>query len=59
MSVANAASGWLVNGFESVVVLWAWMAMALLHGLWRSMWKPAADPIRPAGPTGAGARKER
>ena len=59
MLVLNAGSGWLVNGFEAVVVLWAWMAVALLHGLWRSMWKPAADPIRPAGPTWAGTRKER
>ena len=59
MLIGNAVSGWLVSGFEVIVFIWAWVALALLHGLWRSMWKPAADPIRPAGPTGRGAPKER
>lgn len=45
-------SGWMIDGFFAWVALWAWGALVLLYGLWRSLSRPAPDPIRPAGPTG-------
>jgi hypothetical protein len=43
--------GWIVSGFQAVVVLWAWVAVVLIHGLWRSAAKPDPDAIRSSGPT--------
>jgi hypothetical protein len=45
------SAGWIVSGFEAVVILWAWVAIVLLHGLWRSVAKPDPDTIRSSGPT--------
>ena len=44
------ASSWLINGFQTTVVLWCWVAAVLLFGLWRSTLRPEDDPIRPSGP---------
>ena len=30
----------------------AWLALALLHGVWRLSRSEEADPIRPSGPLG-------
>mgnify|MGYP001825680210 CR=1 FL=1 len=45
------SAGWIVSGFQAVVVLWAWVAVVLIHGLWRSVAKPDPDAIRSSGPT--------
>ena len=42
--------GWYATGFVAAIVLWAWVAAVLLFGLWRSIYQPAADPLRSAGP---------
>lgn len=51
MHEVEAPAGWIVSGFQAVVILWIWVAAALLHGLWRSVAKPDPDAIRSAGPT--------
>ena len=48
---AEPTSGWIISGFQAIVFLWVWVAVALLYGLWRSAAKPDPDPIRPSGPT--------
>jgi len=44
-------AGWIVSGFQAVVILWSWVAVVLIHGLWRSVAKPDPDTIRSSGPT--------
>lgn len=51
MHEAPAAAGWIVSGFQSIVALWVWIAIVLIHGLWRSVAKPDPDTIRSSGPT--------
>ena len=42
----QSSAGWIVSGFQAIVILWAWVAVVLLHGLWRSVAKPDPDAIR-------------
>lgn len=49
---SEAAAGWLISGFQYWVTLWVWVALVVLYGLWRSVARPADDPIRASGPTG-------
>jgi hypothetical protein len=46
-----AATGWIVSGYQAWVILWIWVGVMLLHGLWRSTSRPEPDPVRPSGPT--------
>lgn len=51
MHEAQAAAGWLIDGFQTMVLLTIWSVAVLAYGLfWRSMGRPQPDPIRPAGP---------
>ncbi len=50
MEVAQDSTAWFATGFEAALALWTWVAVVLLSGLWRSIYRPAADPIRPSGP---------
>jgi len=55
MSIGHEAApmaGWIINGFETLVVLATWVGVVVLYGLWRSLNRPEPDPIRPSGPTG-------
>jgi hypothetical protein len=55
MSIGHEAApmaGWIISGFETLVVLAVWVGVVVLYGLWRSLNRPEPDPIRPAGPTG-------
>ena len=45
------SSEFLITGFHAEVALWVWVLAVLLHGLWRSVWSPETDPLRPSGPT--------
>jgi len=40
----------MIDGFQTVVGLWAWVLLVLLHGVWRSLAGPETDPVRPTGP---------
>ena len=51
MHEVQPPTGWIVSGFQAVVILWAWVAVVLLHGLWHSVAKPDPDAIRDSGPT--------
>lgn len=45
-------AGLMINGFQATVTLSIWTGLVLIHGLfWRSLRKPAPDPVRPSGPT--------
>jgi len=50
MATDNHLTGWAINGFQAVVVLWGWMVLVLLHAAWRALQGPDTDPIRPSGP---------
>jgi hypothetical protein len=50
-SVTEAASGWMISGFQTQVFLWCWTALVLSYGLYRSFASPEPDSIRPSGPT--------
>jgi hypothetical protein len=50
MSADISHTGWVVTGFQSVVALWVWGVLVLLHALWRALHGPETDAIRPAGP---------
>jgi len=55
MSIGHAvapATGWIINGFETLVFLAIWAGVMILYGLWRSLNRPEPDAIRPSGPTG-------
>jgi hypothetical protein len=44
-------AGWLPTATVALATLWAWLAAVVLHGLfWRSVRRPAPDPIRSSGP---------
>ena len=43
-------AGWTFGGFEAMLTLVIWVALMLLHGLFRSLYRPDPDPIRPSGP---------
>jgi hypothetical protein len=40
----------VISGFQAVCALWAWVAVVVLFGLWRSVLKPEPDAIRQSGP---------
>ena len=42
--------GWMLNGFQTWVALWAWGSLVLLHVLWRTLHGPETDPVRASGP---------
>ncbi len=44
------ASGWLPNGYQAMLTLATWIALAMAHAAWRSVAAPEPDPIRPSGP---------
>ena len=48
--VASSASGWVIDGFDALIVLAVWCALVLLYGLFRSVSKPEPNKIRPSGP---------
>ena len=52
MAPESLETGWMINGFQSVVALWAWTGLVLLYGLWRSLGEAATDRVRPSGPIG-------
>ena len=41
---------WLVTGFQTVLLLWAWLALVALHVIWRISAGGVADEIRESGP---------
>jgi len=50
MSAGTDHAGWIINGFQTTVALWAWVLIVLLHCVFRLWSRPGADPIRPSGP---------
>jgi hypothetical protein len=50
MSAATEHTGWVINGFQAMVALWAWVLIVLLYCVFRLWNRPAADPIRASGP---------
>jgi hypothetical protein len=42
----------VLDATTSLTFLWLWLAVAVLHGLWRSRGRAELDPVRPAGPLG-------
>ena len=48
--VASSAGGWVIDGFDALIVLAFWCVLVLLYGLYRSVSKPDPNEIRPAGP---------
>jgi hypothetical protein len=40
----------MITAFQVWIALGLWLVAALLHGVWRSLRRPAPDPIRPPGP---------
>jgi hypothetical protein len=47
---AESAAGWFLGAKEAWWFLWIWLAVVLIHGLWRSRGDAPQDPIRPSGP---------
>lgn len=50
---AGQASGWILDGFQAITLLWAWTVVVLGYGLVRSLTRPEPDAIRPSGPVDA------
>lgn len=50
MEMGTPNPGWMINGFQTVVFLWASVLLVLLHAAWRSLAGQETDPIRPTGP---------
>lgn len=42
--------GWMLDVDTMIAGLSVWLAVVLLHGLWRSRGEAPVDPIRPSGP---------
>ncbi len=42
--------GWMIDGFQTVILVWLWVALVVIGAAWRSLYGPEIDPIRPAGP---------
>ncbi len=42
----------MISGFSAMVAVAIWGGLVLIHGLYRSLLRPAPNPIRPAGPGG-------
>ena len=38
------------DGFLVWTLLWLWLGVVVLHGLFRSFFRSEPDPIRPSGP---------
>jgi hypothetical protein len=41
---------WLISGFQTMVLLYAWAALVALHVVWRAAVGIEEDEIRPSGP---------
>ena len=41
---------WLITGFQTVILLYAWAALVGLHVVWRAVVGAEQDEIRPSGP---------
>ena len=41
---------WMLDARTAKIVVLAWIALALIYGLWRSRGAAAQDPIRESGP---------
>jgi len=50
MSTEREVAGWVIQGFDAWVGLWAWLILVLAYALGRSVVRPASDPIRLSGP---------
>ena len=51
MSIQGAEhTGSVISGFHMWVFLWIWVPVVLIYGLWRSLYRPDPDEIRPSGP---------
>jgi len=50
MTTDIPATGWVLTGFQTVLLLSAWAGAVLLYALWRSLVGPETDPIRESGP---------
>ena len=50
MSAGTDHAGWIIDGFQTTIALWAWVLIVLLHCVFRLWSRPGADPIRPSGP---------
>jgi hypothetical protein len=48
--VASAPGGWVIDGFDALIVLAVWSVLVLLYGLYRSVSRPDPDEIRSSGP---------
>ena len=50
MEMGTPIPGWMIDCFQTVVGLRAWVLLVLLHAVWRSLAGPETDPVRPTGP---------
>jgi hypothetical protein len=50
MNHPTGGTGFMPDGFLAWVILWVWVAVALLYGLYRSFARAQPDAIRPSGP---------
>ena len=46
----NGQAHGMISGFSAISLLWLWVAVVLLHGLFRSTLRSDPDPHRPSGP---------
>ena len=46
----HEGAAWFLDERIAWIVLVAWVAAVLLHGLWRSLGAAPQDPIRDSGP---------
>jgi hypothetical protein len=50
MNTHAEMAGWMIQGFDAWVALWAWTVLVLVHAFGRSLIRPAPDRIRVSGP---------
>jgi len=50
MDMGTPIPGWMIDGFQTVVFLWGWVLLVLLHAVWRSLAGPETDAVRETGP---------
>jgi len=46
----HEGAGWFLDDRTAWIVLVAWIAAVLIHGLWRSFGEARQDPVRDSGP---------